>query len=106
MSKGSTPRPKSVSETEFSDNFARTFSREIDDPSGYDAREHYCPPSKPQHDLDAREQMRRDNLSHAEAVVLGHVLDKHKAALAKLPDQPPCHDWPSTDTLTHPDTED
>ena len=86
--KGSVPRPKSVTEAEFADNFARTFSRQIDDPSGYDAREKVCPPSDPV------ERLRRENLKHAEAVIL------------KLPDQPPCHDWPARESLHTQDTED
>lgn len=42
--KGSAPRPFSVDAETFADNFARTFSRVIDDPSGYDTREKECPP--------------------------------------------------------------
>lgn len=61
-----------------------------DEPEGYDSREKFCPPLKPQHDGDAREQLRRDNLAQAERVVLGL----------------PCHDWPARDPMTHPDTED
>jgi hypothetical protein len=75
---------------------------------GYDARAHYCPP------LDSREQMRRRNLADAERIILGtpaiaavirEVSDKWAKALSKLPDQPPCHDWPSRDDLptTDPD---
>lgn len=45
--KGSSPRPLSVDAQTFADNFARTFSRRIDDPSGYDAREKECPPLPP-----------------------------------------------------------
>jgi hypothetical protein len=86
--KGDTPRPLSVTDAEYAANYARTFSRQIDDPSGYDTREKVCPPSDPV------ERLRRENLAHAEAVIL------------KLPDQPPCHDWPARDPLTHPDHED
>jgi hypothetical protein len=73
-----------VTEAEFADNFARTFSRQIDDPSGYDAREKVCPPSDPV------ERLRRENLKHAEDVVLGT----------------PCHDWPARESLHTQDTED
>lgn len=66
--KGDTPRPKSITEAEFADNYARTFGRQP----------------------DARERLRRDNLAHAERIVLGS----------------PCHDWPASDPLTHPDVED
>lgn len=44
--KGDTARPKFVSNDEYAERYARTFSRVIDDPSGYDDRPHYCPPSK------------------------------------------------------------
>lgn len=45
--KGSSPRPLSVDAGTFAENYARTFSRVIDDPSGYDDREKECPPDQP-----------------------------------------------------------
>lgn len=44
--KGSAPRPLSVDAETFADNFAKTFSRVVDEsePSGYDEREKECPP--------------------------------------------------------------
>lgn len=42
--KGSTPRPFSVDADTYAERYARTFSRSIDDPSGYDPREKECPP--------------------------------------------------------------
>lgn len=66
--KGDTPRPKSIPEAEFADNFARTFSRQP----------------------DARERLRRDNLAHAERIVLGSS----------------CHDWPASDPIPTTDPED
>lgn len=44
--KGSTPRPLSVDADTFAENYARTFSRVIDDPSGYDTRQKECQPDK------------------------------------------------------------
>jgi hypothetical protein len=51
--KGSTPRPKAVPESEYADNWARTF----------------CPPLRDP--VDSRELMRQRNLKHAERVVTG-----------------------------------
>lgn len=45
--KGSSPRPLSVDAGTFAEHYARTFSRVIDDPSGYDDREKECPPDQP-----------------------------------------------------------
>lgn len=45
--KGSGRRPRAVTAEEEADNWARTFSRVIDDPSGYDDREKECPPDQP-----------------------------------------------------------
>lgn len=42
--KGSTPRPLSVDPQTYAENYAKTFSRVIDDPSGYDDRQKECPP--------------------------------------------------------------
>jgi hypothetical protein len=99
--KGDTPRPKSVTEAEYADNYARTFSRQIDDPSGYDDRTHYAPPLP-----DPRELLRRRNLADAERVVLGGnpIAD----ALLKAVGYPaiPCTDWPATDPLPITDPED
>lgn len=44
--KGSSPRPLSVDAETFAENYARTFSRVIDDPSGYDDRQKECPPDQ------------------------------------------------------------
>lgn len=45
--KGSTPRPFSVDADTYAERYAKTFSRPIDDPSGYDPREKECPPCEP-----------------------------------------------------------
>lgn len=90
--KGSTSRPKSVTEAEFADNFARTFSRQVDDATGYDPRPHYCPPLE-----DSRDRMRRDNTAHAERVILSQP---------PAPWLPCTHDWPYRDQLPSHDPED
>lgn len=45
--KGDAPRPMRIDAGTFSENYAKTFSRVIDDPSGYDDREKECPPLHP-----------------------------------------------------------
>lgn len=43
--KGSAPRPLSVDAETFADNFAKTFSRVVDESDpGYDDRDKACPP--------------------------------------------------------------
>jgi hypothetical protein len=66
--KGDTPRPISVDADTYAENYARTFSRHVDDPSGYDEREKFCPPLTTLYD-DRREAMRQANLEAARTTI-------------------------------------
>jgi hypothetical protein len=60
----------------------------------YDPREKVCPPLQP---LDRYA---------AEKGLAKRVAHGLRGILAKLPDQPPCHDWPSREDLPTTDPED
>lgn len=71
--KGSTPRPKSVPESDYAERWTRTF----------------CPPLRdPVTAPDTREAMRQANLAEAMRVILG---------------TPCATDWPARDHIPHTD---
>lgn len=45
--KGDTPRPMFVDPDTYAANWTKAFGGAIDDPSGYDARDHFHPPLRP-----------------------------------------------------------
>ena len=106
--KGSTPRPKAVPESEYADNWTRTFCPPLRDPvtfpdnTGAEMTVHAIKinggewqllPAVVASEPDSRELMRQRNLREAERIVL-NIRDLAAQAEARATR---CHDYP-TDT--------
>jgi hypothetical protein len=82
--KGDTPRPKAVPESEYADNWARTF----------------CPP--------LRDPATARDYAYSNLLIRCAVLSQRLVDLDRHHRATPCHDWPSRDALpsTEPEQQD